>query len=288
MKKWNLIIDVAKCENCNNCALAVKDEYIGNEFPGYAAPMPRHGHDWISIVRTVRGSGSMVDAAYRPTTCNHCDNAPCITAGRGAVRKRDDGIVIIDPTAARGRRDLVESCPYGMIWWNEELELPQHWIFDAHLLDQGWKQTRGGHACPTGAMRAVQADDAEMAEMARERGLEVLRPELGTRPRVYYQNLYRFDKCFVGGSVIGQVNGSTECISGAQVRLNKDSRLIAEASTDTFGDFKFDRLDPNSGRYRVEVSHPAHGAATIDVDVTESVYAGSIVLEKSGARQAGN
>ena len=44
---------------------------------------------------------------------------------------------------------------------------PLTWPFDAHLLDQGWQQTRGQQACPTGAMRAVKIDDDEMARMAR-------------------------------------------------------------------------------------------------------------------------
>ena len=111
----------------------------------------------------------MIDIAYVPTMCNHCDNAPCLAKGGGAVTKRDDGIVIIDPVKAKGRKDLVESCPYGHIWWNEELQLPQTWPFDAHLLDQGWKQTRGQQACPTGAMKAIKVEDDEMARIARER-----------------------------------------------------------------------------------------------------------------------
>jgi Fe-S-cluster-containing dehydrogenase component len=154
MTGWNLIIDVAKCENCHNCTLATKDEHVGNNFAGYAAPQPLHGHEWIRIQRRVRGDGPMVDAAYLPTMCNHCDNAPCIKAGGsdGTVRKRDDGIIIIDPEKAKGRRDLVESCPYGAIWWNEELHLPQIWIFDAHLLDQGWKEPRCAQTCPTGSI----------------------------------------------------------------------------------------------------------------------------------------
>ncbi len=41
MKKWNLIVDVAKCTNCNLCTLANQDEHVGNEFEGYSAPMPR-------------------------------------------------------------------------------------------------------------------------------------------------------------------------------------------------------------------------------------------------------
>ena len=129
----------------------------------------------------------MIDVAYVPTMCNHCDNAPCLAKGGDAVKKRDDGIVIIDPVKAKGRKDLVEACPYGHIWWNEELQLPQIWTFDAHLIDQGWEQTRGQQACPTGAMRAIKVEDDEMARMAREQALEVMKPEAGTKPRVYYQ-----------------------------------------------------------------------------------------------------
>ncbi len=100
------------------------------------------------------------------------------------MRKRDDGIVIIDPEKSRGRRDLVDACPYGAIVWNEEREVPQAWIFDAHLLDAGWKEPRCAQACPTGALRAVKLDDDAMRAQARAESLEVLQPELGTRPRV--------------------------------------------------------------------------------------------------------
>jgi Fe-S-cluster-containing dehydrogenase component len=154
----------------------------------------------------------MIDIAYVPTMCNHCDDAPCIKAAKGdAITKRQDGIVIIDPVKAKGQKDLVAACPYGHIWWNEELQLPQHWPFDAHLIDQGWNKTRGHQSCPTGAMRAVKLDDAEMARMAREEGLETMRPELGTRPRVYYRNLWRYSKCFIGGTLSAAPNstGST-------------------------------------------------------------------------------
>jgi Fe-S-cluster-containing dehydrogenase component len=51
MKKWNMIIDVAECTNCNLCTLAAMDEYAGNEWPGYSAPMPKHGHKWINILQ---------------------------------------------------------------------------------------------------------------------------------------------------------------------------------------------------------------------------------------------
>jgi Fe-S-cluster-containing dehydrogenase component len=51
MKKWNMIIDVAECTNCNLCTLAAMDEYVGNQWPEYTAPMPKHGHKWINILQ---------------------------------------------------------------------------------------------------------------------------------------------------------------------------------------------------------------------------------------------
>jgi len=112
MKKWNMIIDVAECTNCQLCTLSAMDEYVGNHWPGVAAPMPRHGHRWIDILQKERGQMPMIDIAYVPTMCNHCDNAPCMKADKtGAISKRADGVVIIDPVKARGHKELVDACP---------------------------------------------------------------------------------------------------------------------------------------------------------------------------------
>jgi Fe-S-cluster-containing dehydrogenase component len=254
MKKWNMIIDVAECTNCNLCTLAAMDEYVGNDWPGYSAPMPKHGHKWINILQKERGQMPMIDIAYVPTMCNHCDDAPCIKADKqGAIKKRPDGIVLIDPAKAKGRKDLVDACPYGHIWWNEELQLPQAWTFDAHLIDQGWQQTRGQQSCPTGAMRAISVEDEEMARIAREQNLEVMKPELNSRPRVYYRNLWRYSKCFIGGSVSEEKDGVIDCLEGASVQLLKDGTSVGVTTTDNYGDFKFDRLDENSGRHTVQI-----------------------------------
>jgi Fe-S-cluster-containing dehydrogenase component len=278
MKKWNLVIDVAECTNCNLCTLAVMDEYVGNDWPGVAAPMPRHGHQWINILQKERGQAPMIDIAYVPTTCNHCDDAPCMKADKsGAISKRADGIVIIDPVRAKGHKELVDACPYGHIWWNDKLELPQAWPFDAHLIDRGWQQTRGHQACPTGAMRAVKVEDDEMDRMVREQQLEVMKPELGTKPRVYYKNLWRYSKCFIGGCVSVEVNGVVDCVEGATVRLFKDEALISETKTDNYGDFKFDRLDENSGQFSVDISASGR-RKTVEATLGASINLGEIRL----------
>ncbi len=279
-KKWNMIVDVARCDNCRICFLANKDEHIGNDFPGYAAPQPAQGHNWLEIERKERGRYPIVEAHFMPVMCNHCDDAPCMKAAKnGAVRKRADGIVIIDPVKARGQKAIVEACPYGAVSWNEELQLPQAWIFDAHLLDAGWAKTRAEESCPTDVFRAVKVDDQEMQRIRLEEGLEVLQPELGTRPRVYYKNLHLMTKCLVGGSVAAIVGGVEECAEGAVVVLKHQGREVARTTTDTFGEFRFDKLEKNSGQYEVEVTSGASGRLAMNFDLgADSLYLGVMTL----------
>ena len=279
MKKWNLIVNVSRCENCNNCALAAKDELVGNEFPGYTAPHAAQGPGVVRIRRHVRGATPMVDATYVPVMCNHCDDAPCVkAAGDGSVYKREDGIVMVDPVKAKGRRDLVKACPYGAMVWNEEQQLPQNWFFDAHLLDAGASAPRCVGVCPTEVFQAIKTSDAAMAERAAQEGLRVLEPELGTRPRVWYKNLTRFDHCFIGGTVSRTSAGVTDCVAGATVELFQNASLVTSSTTDAFGDFRFDGLAPASGDYEVRVRHGSD-ARTVAVTLREdSIYIGEIVL----------
>jgi len=287
MKKWNLVIDVAKCFGCQACAVACHDEYHGNEFPGYAAEMPKHGSRWIDIRQREMGAFPMVEVAYLPVTCNHCDDAPCIKAAKnGAITKRPDGVVIIDPVKAQGQRHLVGACPYGAIYWNAEKQLPQAWPFDAHLLDQGWTRTRGSQVCPTQAMRTVNVEDDEMKKVVEEEGLEVLHPEYRTRPRVYYKNLDRYLKAFVGGSLAGAIDGVTECVEGARVSLHRGGEKIAESRSDPYGDFRFRGLAEGSGAYRIEIAHERFAPKALEFNLGESTYLGTIALTARAAARA--
>jgi Fe-S-cluster-containing dehydrogenase component len=283
MKKWNLVIDVPKCFGCQACAVACHDEYQGNDFPGISASMAKRGQRWIDIRQREKGRVPMVEVVNLPVTCNHCDDAPCIKAAKdGAIRKREDGIVIIDPVKARGQKQLVAACPYGAIHWNEEEQLPQAWPFDAQLLDAGWTRTRASQVCPTQAIRTVHADDAEMQKMVAEEKLEVLRPELGTRPRVYYKNLDRWTKAFVGGSLAGDAGGVSECVEGAEIVLKKDGRSVAATRSDPYGDFKFHGLEEGSGAYRLEIAAERYAAKSVDFDLKTSTYLGTISLAARG------
>ena len=63
MNKWNMIIDVAKCHDCNNCFLACKDEFVDNDWPPYSVSQPLHGHRWMDIMRKERGQFPLIDVA---------------------------------------------------------------------------------------------------------------------------------------------------------------------------------------------------------------------------------
>jgi len=260
MSRWHLIVDVERCEDCNNCLLACKDEHVDNSWPGYAAPQPRHAHRWIDIQRKERGDYPLIDVAYLPVPCMQCDQAPCIEAGQGSVYKRADGIVIIDPERARGLTELPDSCPYGAIYWNAEEDLPQKCTLCAHLLDAGWIQTRCVQACPTGALRLVRLEDGEATALVEREGLEHLHPRTGTAPTVYYRNLARFQGVRVAGTVTLEQNGVVDCAKRARMTLRaadghgavgaaattgaapgaSAAKAPAETLTDAFGDYVFD------------------------------------------------
>ena len=279
MQKWNLIVDVAECTNCNLCTLSTQDEYVGNEWPGVAAEMPRHGHRWIDIKRKERGQPPLIDVAFLPVMCQHCDDAPCIKAAKdGAVKKRPDGIVIIDPVKAKGQHQIVDACPFGAVYWNEEKQLPQAWPFDAHLLDAGWKEPRAATACPTGAIKALKVEDAEMASIRAREGLEELKPEAAVRPRVWYRNLDRFTKCFIAGTVAATVKGKDEVVIGARVTLRHGATVVGETTTDAFGDFRFERLDPGSGGYTLAIAKEGLNEKTLEVTLGDSITIPAIRL----------
>lgn len=279
-KSWHLIVDVERCNNCRACFLAVKDEYIGNDFPGYSAAQPAQGHNWLEIRRHERGRYPLVDAHFVPVMCNHCENAPCMQAAKdGAVTRREDGLVIIDPVKAKGQKQIVDACPYGAVTWNEEAQLPQAWTFDAHLLDQGWDRVRAEQCCPTGVFRTLKVDDAEMQRLTEAENLTVLQPELGTRPRIHYKNMHLITHCFIGGTVVENRDGLEECAADAEVVLWQGSTEIGRTQTDSFGEFKLDHVPPHSGPYRLEIRHPRGQYQQQDLSVTaESPYLGVLTL----------
>lgn len=239
------VFDVLKCSGCRNCQIACKDEHVDNDWSPYAKPQPDTGQFWTRIEERVRGQVPKVKVSYVLHMCQHCDDAPCMKAAPGAVYKRDDGLVIIDPEKAQGHEELVKACPYGAIWWNEELSIPQKCTGCAHLVDAG-EIPHCVDVCSHDAIRF--GDEREFADELAAAGY--LKPERGDqdRPRVYYLNL---PKRFLAGIVIDPEED--EVIIGAKVTAQNDSTgevLVTE--TDEFGDFWFNQVDASDWHVYVE------------------------------------
>ncbi len=246
MAKYGMVIDITKCNGCYNCFLACRDEYCGNDFPPYSLSQPMTGHFWMKIIERERGKYPKVKVAYTPVPCMHCDDAQCvkIAAHDKAIYRRPDGIVIIDPVKARGQKHLLSSCPYRVIYWNEETQIPQKCTLCAHLLDAGWKEPRCVDACPTEAL--IFGEENDLKDTISK--AELLRPKSKTRSRVYYIGL---PERFIAGAVYDPEED--ECIEDATVIVTEsDTGKEFTTNTDNFGDFWFEKLRVGTYALRIE------------------------------------
>ncbi|MCL5735139.1 MAG: oxidoreductase [Actinobacteria bacterium] len=277
-KKWNMIIDVALCHDCNNCFLADKDEFVGNDFPPYSVAQPWSGHRWMNIERKERGQFPIVQVAYLPIPCMHCGDAPCMKASpEGTIYRREDGLVIIDPQKAKGHKEIVGTCPYGVIYWNEEAQVAQKCTGCAHLMDEGWTETRCSQVCPTGAIKLVLAEDADMAKVMKDEGLQAFKAELDTQPRTLYKNLYKWEKIFVSGSAV--YKDTDECAEGAEVTVSSGGAKVGAGLANNYSEFVIDKLEPGK-EYVVTVEAKGYQPYVTTVKPEASINLGVLFLEK--------
>jgi tetrathionate reductase subunit B len=263
------IVDLDKCNGCYGCQVACKDEHCGNDWMPYARPQPTTGQFWMKVKEKEQGQVPKVFVEYTPWPCMHCSKAPCIEVGGEALYRREDGLVIIDPIKAKGRKDIVESCPFGAIYWNEVESIPQKCTGCAHLVDKG-EIPHCVDLCATGGLRFGEAEEfAAEIEVA-----ETMLPEMRTMPSVYYLNLPKF---FIGGEVWDPKKN--EIIEGAKVTLEVFGGEVVETTTDDFGDFWFCHLE--KGRYIMTIK--ASGFASVEdysIDLQASQNLGDFPLKR--------
>jgi Fe-S-cluster-containing dehydrogenase component len=279
MVRYGMVIDISRCTACYCCFTACKDEYWDNDYPPYSAAQPKYGQFWMNLVKKERGAFPYVKAAYMPVLCMQCDDAPCIKAAENkAVYKRPDGIVVIDPQKAIGQKQLLESgaCPYGVIFWNEERNLPQKCTFCVHRLKAGLIP-RCVQVCPSGCLQFGDLDDPEsnVSRLLKSTRAEVFQPELNTRPSVYYNDLHMMTKHFIAGAVIYE--DTDDCAEGVSVTLITHNKSL-NTTTDNYGNFEFDGLD--AGKYTVKMGCAGYSSKTISVDLKTDCYLGDIILTR--------
>ena len=267
------IIDATKCVACHVCFIACKDEFVDHPWLPYSEAQPDDGPAWISIDEVERGQFPKVKVCYVPQLCMQCESAPCIRASKnGAVYRRDDGIVVIDPQKSKGQTQIAKACPYGSISWNKALDIPQKCTWCVHLLDQGWKEPRCVEVCPTEALRF--GERSEFAEIITK--VEELHPEYKRKPLIYYIGI---PKKFVAGTVF--CTESSDCIEKAKVSLIQvpDGKTLT-TETNNYGDFEFDGLEAGL-THSIKIEAKGYYPVTIEnVCTSKDVYLKDILLRR--------
>ncbi len=185
VKRYAMVIDVRRCIGCMACQVACKAE---NDVP-------------LGVFRTwvpyrVVGTYPTVKKQFLPRLCNHCDDPPCVRACPvGATFKVEDGgFVLQNYERCIGCKACMASCPY-----NARFMLPEHrtsssvtnvvdkCTFCYHRVAQGLVpacvQTCVGRARVFGDLNDP---NSEVSQLVAKYPTQVLRPEEGTKPHVFY------------------------------------------------------------------------------------------------------
>jgi len=265
-------INVDRCFGCYACQIGCKDEHVSNDWMPYARPQPEWGQFWGKLVDYERGTvGPLVEGTKKTrqssvvrtdfvfVPCQHCVNAPCITAcPANAISTRTDGMVWLDPNKCTGCYLCVDACPYGCIYYNRAISQAQKCTGCAHLLDRsGWTYgPRCADNCPTEAILFGEESSLDLA------GTETYKPEFGLTTRVKYLSL---PKRFIAGTVYDP--STKEVVVGASVTLSGDG--TGSMTTNGWGDFWFDKL--GKGTFTVTISangktRTVSNISTVDAD----------------------
>ncbi len=174
------VIDHSRCIGCHACTVACKAE---NDVPLGVF------RTWVKYIE--EGSFPDVRRSFAVLRCNQCTDAPCVTiCPVGALEKRPDGIVDVDPRACIGCKACLQGCPYDALYINDATGTAEKCHFCAHRIESGLAPACAV-VCPTAAIIPGDFHDpaSAVSRLRAEHLLVARKPEAGTGPNVLYREL---------------------------------------------------------------------------------------------------
>lgn len=108
--QYGFLVNTARCTGCKTCELACRDAYQLGETPSLRRVCEVSGGSWVQEGSAWRHN---VFAYYLSVACNHCDDPVCQqVCPSGAMRKREDGFVVLDSNRCIGCGSCAFACPY--------------------------------------------------------------------------------------------------------------------------------------------------------------------------------
>lgn len=181
MPRYVMVIDQSRCVGCMACVVACKRE---NDVPAE--------HYRTRVVEMVRGEFPRLRSEMRSELCNHCDHAPCVSiCPTGASHTQEDGTVQINRKKCVGCKACITACPYNVRYIHPEHGYADKCSFCQQRLKEG-KEPACVATCIGRSRMFGDLDDSnsEVSQLLRDTSWRVLKPEVGTKPNVYYINQF--------------------------------------------------------------------------------------------------
>jgi anaerobic dimethyl sulfoxide reductase subunit B (iron-sulfur subunit) len=108
--QYAFYFDSSSCSGCKACQVACKDRHDLKTGLLWRRVYEVTGGDWIRMGEAWQ---SRVFTYNISISCNHCEKPICAyVCPAGAISKREDGIVLINPDRCIGCRYCSWACPY--------------------------------------------------------------------------------------------------------------------------------------------------------------------------------